>query len=397
MSKKISVGAAIMLMAITAAVAVTITMIYSMHLFNNNLTDFSTREAIFKKLSDVDATVRAQYIGKIDQTTLTDDIIRGYIAGTGDKHGNYFDADTYKQIKMNYEGNSIGIGVNVTKDDQGYIKVLSVEKGSPADQAGVKSDDLIIKVGADEVAKIGYDKAVEQLRGKDGTKAEFTVNRSGKQMPFTVVRKQFVTQSVESKLMNGIGYVRIIEFNENTDEQFSSAVDSLIAAGAKGLIFDVRNDPGGLLESVENMLDKLLPEGPIVSATYKNGKTEVLRKSDKNEIDLPMAVITNANTASAAELFTSALKDYGKAKSVGVKTYGKGTMQKTFPLNDGSALSISIAYFNPPKSPNFDGVGVEPDIPVELSQDKLNRFYELTPEEDDQLQAAVKYIDTQIK
>ena len=395
MSKKVSLGAAIMMMAMAAAVSITVTMIFAMNLFNGNISDLTQRQSLFKKLSDVDALVRQNYIGKMDETTLNDDIIRGYIAGTGDKHGNYYDAKTYKDVELSYQGKGIGIGVSVIKDTSGNIKVVSVANGSPANLSGVLAGDVITKIGTQTVQELGYDKAVSQLKGNSGTQAEFTVKRNGTEIPFAITRKQYETQTVESRMINNLGYVRIIEFDSNTYTQFVNALNSVISKGAKGILFDVRNNPGGRLDSVENILDKLLPKGPIVSSTDKSGKTKVLRYSDANEVKLPMAVLTNENTASAAELFTCALKDYGKAKSIGVKTYGKGTMQQTFPLNDGSAVVISIAYFNPPKSANFDGKGVQPDITVELSKDKENRFYELTDDEDDQLQSAVRYLNSQ--
>jgi carboxyl-terminal processing protease len=191
--------------------------------------------------------------------------------------------------------------------------------------------------------------------------------------------------------------VRIIEFDSNTAVQFSTQVDNLIKAGAKGLIFDVRNNPGGQLDAVEKMIDKLVPAGPIVRAKYKNGKLKTLKYSDASQINLPMAVLTNQNTASAAELFTAALKDYGKAKSIGTKTFGKGTMQQIINLNDGTALDLSVAYFYPPKSDNFEGKGVTPDIEVTLSQDKQDDFYSLTDSEDDQLQAGIKYVSSLIQ
>jgi carboxyl-terminal processing protease len=230
------------------------------------------------------------------------------------------------------------------------------------------------------------------LKGNVGTTASFKVVRNNNYLSFSIVRKTYETQTVQSRMIGNIGYVRIIEFENNTATQFSTQVDSLISKGAKGIIFDVRNNPGGTLDSAEKIIDKLVPAGPVVRAKYKDGKITTLYTSKSDQVNLPMAVLTNQNSASAAELFTAALKDYGKAKSIGVKTYGKGTMQRVINLNDGTALDLSVAYFYPPKSDNFEGVGVTPDISVTLSQEKQNNFYSLADSDDDQLQAGLKYI-----
>lgn len=396
MSKKVSVGAAIMLMGMTAAVTITITVLIYTNVWNGNVISLTQRQSLFSNLATIDANVRKNYVGKIDETVLMDNLKAGYMAGIGDKHSLYFDAATYKEVQLNDSGKGLGIGVSVVKADDGNIKVVDISKGSPADVKAVMIGDIITIIGNQKVTDIGYDKAVNLLHGDEGTKADFTVLRAGQQIVFSIVRSQFELQTIASQMINNIGYIKIKEFDNNTDEQFSAALDSLKSQGAQGIIFDVRNNPGGELETCENMLNKLLPKGPIVKSVDKNGKVTVLKYSDGVDFKLPMAVLTNGNSASAAELFTDALRDYNKAKSVGTKTYGKGTMQQTFPLNDGSAITLTIAYFNPPKSPNFDGKGIIPDIEVELSADKLNHFYELKQSDDDQLQAAISYVNTLI-
>ena len=199
-------------------------------------------------------------------------------------------------------------------------------------------------------------------------------------------------------LSENVGYIAITGFNSNTVSQFNTALNAVMSQGAEGLVFDVRNNPGGTISSVSKILDRLLPEGPIVSATYKDGTTDILATSDATEINMPMVVVTNKSTASAAELFTQALKDYGKAVSVGDKTtYGKGTMQTTKKLNDGSALSITFAWCNPPKSANYDGVGVPADFEVALSAELASKISELDISEDTQLKKALELAQTKIK
>lgn len=387
---------AVMLMAMVSAVSITVTLIFSMNYFNSRLGSAQSSNLLYRKLSEVDKIVSDNYIGKINTDTLNDDIIRGYIEGIGDKHANYFNAKSYQQVDMSFKGKGIGIGVTVVQNTDGNIKVISVADGSPADSAKIKPEDIITSVGGQKVVSLGYDKAVQMLKGDVGTTAVFTVQRDGKELSFSIIRKNYDTQTVQWHMIGNLGYIKILEFDNNTSSQFNSAVAAVQAKGAKGVVFDVRDNPGGELDSVESILDTLLPKGPIVSATYKNGKTKVLKYSDDKQLSLPMAVVTNANTASAAELFTCALKDYKKAESVGEKTYGKGTMQQIFNLSDGSAVSISIAKFNPPYSANFDGKGVSPDIAVALDAESASHLFDLSYAQDTQLQAAVNYLDTRI-
>ena len=397
MNKKISIGAAISLMALTAAVAITITAFFVMNSLNVSIADFSQRSAMFKKLADVDAEIRENYIGTIDNTQLIDDTIDGYMKGLGDKYGGYLNADDYKTVAMSNSGLGIGIGVNLAQASDGYIKIISVFDGSPAQKAGVKVDDEITSIGGEDVKAVGYTNATNQLKGSEGTSVTFTVLRNAQNLNFTVVRQKYTLQSVQSNMIGNLGYIKINEFDSNTNAQFSQQLDSLIKQGASGLIFDVRNNPGGMLDAAVPMIDKLVPAGPILREKYKDGTIKTIYNSTASQINLPMAVLTNHNTASAAELFTAALKDYGKAKSIGETTYGKGTMQEMYDLNDGTALDFSVAYFYPPKSDNFDGKGIQPDIPVSLSEEKQQNFYSLSQDDDDQLQAAISYIEMNIK
>ena len=394
LNKKISVGASIMIAAMTAAVTITVTIVVMLRVFNGQIADFSRRAGEFKKLETVDSIIRNNYIGKVDETQLNDDLVSGYMKGIGDKYGTYLDADSYNRIQLENEGKTTGIGVNVVENGDGYIQVVMVVDGSPAKSAGVQAGDVITQIGGQDVKSMGYTASVNLLKGSVGSTVSFTVLRDSKSIPLSIVRKTFETKTVQTRMIGDVGYVRIYEFDGNTSDQFSKGVDGLMNQGAKALVFDVRNNPGGVLDSVEKMIDKLVPEGPVVRAKYKDGVIRTLYKSDASQINLPMAVLTNQNTASAAELFTAALKDYGKAKSVGTKTYGKGTMQKIIPLNDGTALDLSVAYFYPPRSDNFEGKGVSPDISVELSTDKQSRLYSLSDSEDDQLQAALSYLKT---
>lgn len=395
MSKKISLGAAVMMMAVTAAVAVTVTMLYAMRLFNVNLANYAQRITIYNKLAKVDELVRSKYIGTISNSTLSDDLLQGYVEGLGDPHADYYDAATYAQTQLGLSGQGVGIGVGIAQYGNSAVRVDSVSDNSPAKAAGVQSGDLIVKIAGKNVSDLGYDNAVTMLRGKEGTAAEFIVSRGGTQIPFSIVRRQYEVQNVHLRMIGNTAVIKIDEFDENAASQFETALGDAVKNGALSYVFDLRNNPGGEVKTAADILNRLLPAGPIVRVRYKGQASKVLFSAQgKNELKAPMAVLVNSGTASAAELFAAALRDYGKAKLVGVKTYGKGTMQQYYELSDGSAVKFSVAYFDPPKSANFDGKGLEPDVTATLSPEKLSRFYELSDAEDDQLQAALTYLSS---
>ncbi|HEX2938229.1 MAG TPA: PDZ domain-containing protein [Ruminiclostridium sp.] len=226
MNKKISLGAAIGLMALAAAVAVTATSLFMMKSLNVSISDFSQRSAMFKKLADVDATARGKYIGTIDKTKLEDSTVEGYVNGLGDKYGSYLDADDYKSIALSNEGQSIGIGVNVVKTDDGYMKIVSIIADSPAESSGVKVNDVINSIGEEDVKATGLANAINLLKGSEGSSVSFKVLRDGKTIPFTITRKKYSVSSVSSKLIGNLGYVKIMEFDKKTSSQFSSQVKS---------------------------------------------------------------------------------------------------------------------------------------------------------------------------
>ncbi|MEG1849477.1 MAG: S41 family peptidase, partial [Oscillospiraceae bacterium] len=239
--------------------------------------------------------------------------------------------------------------------------------------------------------------AVDALKGEPGTNVTVLIRRGGTEKSLTITRRKVEVPSVYYRTIEKTGYVRIKEFNDNTPAQFDRAIERLTAEKVEALIFDLRGNPGGTMEGVAQILDTLLPEGPIVSATYKDSEPKVLHTSDAEEIDLPMVVLTNEKTASAAELFAQALKDYNKAKTVGTVTYGKGVMQTIYPLNDGSALDITVAYYNPPFSENFNGVGVKPDYEVKISAELEQELDRLDEYSDPQLKKAMEVVGATLK
>lgn len=396
MNKKISVGLAITITAICCAITFVLTSSLSLNTFNSNVQGVKERAEMYKKLDTIDNYIRNYYIGEYDQQKLLDAISQGYVSILNDKWARYTSTADYLKEKKSDDGYLVGIGITASKDKSGYIYVETVKSGSPAQEMNIKAGDLIIAVNDKQVLSEGYEESVKAISGESGTSVTLTIRSDGEDKTISLTRKEIEIISVNSKMIDDIGYIQITEFNSKTTTQFKQAVNALISSGAKGLIFDVRNNGGGLLDPTLNMLDFLLPKGDIATATYKNGKTEVLGTSDKSEIDTPMIVLVNSRTASAAELFASALRDYDKAKLVGSNTYGKGVMQDTYQLQDGSAVTFTIAKFQTTKTPNFDGVGLKPNYEVTLENDTAADLEKLDKTTDTQLKKAIEILSTSI-
>ncbi len=391
MNKKISLGASLTVMIIVATVTFAITMVFAMNIFNEKVYNIKEREEMYTKLSEIDRIVRQNYNGEIDEQQLSDAIASGYMSGIGDKYGMYITAEDYAEMNESYNGKVVGIGIEAVQDSSGYIKVIDVYADSPAVSAGIKKGDLIVKINDTDVNANSYSQAIEQLSGEEGDKVTVVIRRDTEDITMEITLRSVEVPTAVGKMLDGnIGFIQIKKFDEATPTQFNKVLDSLISQGAGAIIFDVRNNPGGTITSVTKILDRLLPEGDIVSATYKDGTTEVLATSDAEEVALPMFVLTNSQTASAAELFAQAIKDYNKGVTVGTTTYGKGLMQTIYKLSDGSAIDVTIAKYNPPKSENFDGVGVAPDYEVKLSPEEEKNYYDLTEDTDPQIQKAIE-------
>lgn len=393
MNKKVSLGAAICFMAIAAAITFTITMSFAKNIFNSKIANVDERANVYEKLAEIDQIVRNNALEDIDEDALMNAIADGYMAGLNDDYAYYMDQDEYQNYQMDNAGELIGIGITVSLDESGYILVNDVTPDSPAAIAGIQAGDLIVRIDDTDVLSVGYNEATAMVRGEEGTRVNITVRRNQEELTLEAVRTKITTTSVSYRMIGENGYIKITGFDATTPDDFKAAVSDLQSQGATGLIFDVRNNPGGLLDGVAKVLDFLLPEGDIVSVTDSKGNTEVLYESDENSVDMPMVVLVDGNTASAAELFSAALRDYNKAELVGVNTFGKGIMQTAYSLSDGSAINLTTHYYNPPSGVNFHGVGLKPDYEVNLTPDQQLSLLELSDEEDAQLQKAISVLD----
>ena len=352
-------------------------------------------------------------VGEItDPEVATKLFVNAYAITLGDYYGYYYSPEDMENREDELAGEYVGIGVSVTVNAMGYAEILTVFSSSPAEDAGLLPGDLIVAVEGDDFAGIGYQAAIDRIRGVEGTTVTLTVLRDGQTMDVTMPRRRVVEETVIYRMMEGgIGYIRITSFDDETYNQFVEAHCALETAGATSYVFDVRNNPGGTLTSVLAILEYILPDGVIVRLDYKIDAMDksyssiyeyypeyMLTRPDPegHEITAPMVVLANDMTASAGELFTSALQDYDAATVVGLTTYGKGIGQTQVKFRDGSGFIFTIFYYAPPISPNFHGVGVVPDLHCTLPEEAENKnIYKLTYEEDTQLQAAVGLLTPQ--
>lgn len=399
MKKKISLGVSIVLifLAVLLTFQVTFTVMSVKH--RQEMTAAYAHLENYNKLLEVDALFRSLYVKDFDEDELMDGILAGYVMGSGDRFGAYYPAEEFQSYMDSLNGDMQGIGVNVIWNaEYGAIEIINVMPNSPALDAGVEPGDLIVYVGdeMESVADLGYYGALAKLQGKADTLAVFTVARGKhyeESVSFSILRGYVTEQTVMHHvyaLDSTVGVVKITGFDRATPDQFFAAVQTLLDGGCTRLVVDVRNNPGGELQAICSVLDYLLPSGPVIRTVDREGNEEVIYRSDAKALDVPMAVLVNENTASAGELFCSALQDYKKAVIVGTQTYGKGSMQTIRQLSDGSGLSVTYRYYCPPFSDNYDGVGVTPDVVVEPAGAMLEKnIYKITDEEDNQLQAAV--------
>ncbi|MBQ5390632.1 MAG: PDZ domain-containing protein, partial [Clostridia bacterium] len=358
------------------------------------------KERTSEKIAELAALYARYYVGELDVDDLVEGVAEGFVAYAGDKYGAYHPIEEYKELTTSYSGEFAGIGVSVVYNSEyGAIEILSVMPNSPALEENLRPNDLIVAVEGEAVATLGYNTAVNRIRGAIDTDVTLTIARGEnyeKMFDVTLTRRKVEEQSViyeEIELAGRffpVAHIRILDFNDKTAQQFAEAIGEGQTNHVSGYIFDLRNNGGGELSSIVQILDMLLPEGPIVRIQYKDG-TEKVYESDKNCLKEPMVVLTNGNTASAAELFVAGLRDYNKASVVGETTYGKGTVQSIIKLRDGAALRISTSMYAPPFSDNYEGVGIKPDVEVSLAEEhKYVNLFKLEYADDTQLQMAVK-------
>ncbi len=384
--KKNSISKILIAVVITAVISVSITsLIFYFAVI---------KDPTFIKLKQLKTLAEDNYYGELDEAALDRAIFSGFASGLGDRFAGYYDAEETRRRNDSIKGNAQGLGMIVVKnvDSQGiYIK--HVYDHSPAKEQGLMSGDIITAVDSVDNNDVGYEKALNSIIREVGEKVTLTVNRADKTFDVELTFSEFESQTVFCEMLDtDIGYVIITSFNSGTVTQFQNGVNSLITQGAKSLIFDLRQNGGGTVDSVCEMVDFLCGEGDIMTVEYADGSRKVIARSDKEEVGLPMVCLTDGNTASAAELFTASIIDFGKGISVGSTTFGKGVMQSTFPLFDKSSMVFTIAEFFPHSGKSFNKKGIEPQIKVELTEEQSKYFHTLSPQDDPVISAAKEYL-----
>ena len=349
-----------------------------------------SEEDVGEKLDQINGLIERYYLydNEIDGDALINGIYSGYAGALGDPYTEYYDEEETQALLETTSGEFSGIGATMSKGvDGGEITIVNVYKDSPADKAGLQEGDILYQVDGRETAGQDLDTVVSWIKGEEGTDVTIHVLRDGEEIEATATGDIRELQPVEYEMKDGqIGYVAVSEFDDVTYDQFKTALDDLERQGMQGLVIDLRGNPGGNLSTVTDMLKLLLPEGTIVSTKDKYSNTDEITCDGSNEFTKPLAVLVNQYSASASEIFSGAVQDYGIGQIVGVTTYGKGVVQQLMDLGDGTCLKLTIAEYYTPSGRSINGTGVEPDVQVEYEYDAEN------PEADNQLEKALDVV-----
>lgn len=351
----------------------------------------------YSKLAEIEDKIDTYFIENVDMEKLEDAAADAMISATGDRWSYYIPASEYATYLEQVQNAYVGVGITIREREDGTgFDILSVVEGGPAEEAGLLPGDILTKVEGQKCVDLGLTEAKNLVRGQEGTTVSLTILRDGTERDFTATRHKFETPVATYEMLDsGYGLIRIENFESKCAKETIEAVDTLVAQGAKGLIFDVRFNPGGYKSELVKILDHLLPEGILFQSLDYQG-VESADKSDSECVEIPMAVLVNGDSYSAAEFFAAALQEYGWATIVGQQTCGKGYFQNTFPLADGSAVAISTGKYFTPQGRSLIGTGIQPDIPVEVDEETYAAIYygTLARNEDPQLQAAISALNS---
>ena len=351
-----------------------------------------------QKLNLIDQALNDFYFDDVDDSKVLDDIYKAYVNAYGDKYTVYYTADEYAKIQESSNGAYYGIGVVVRKNDDGTILVVEPYDGAPGKEAGMRKNDVIVTVNGEAVADQDLNSVVAKIKGDEGTTVNIGIRRDGSDdiTELTVTRRKGEIKTVAYEMLDdSVGLITISEFDKVTAQQFKEAYAQLKTQGMKGLVIDIRSNPGGLLNVVVDMLDEILPDGLIVYTEDKYGNRQEYNGSNPDVIDVPLAVLVNGESASASEIFAGAVQDYGVGTIIGTQTFGKGIVQTIRRMSDGSAIKYTMAKYFTPKGQDIHGHGVTPDIVEELS-DEFNNLTEYDASKDNQLQKAVDVVREKI-
>lgn len=348
------------------------------------------------KLNAMDSLMDLFYMEDVDTDTAKEMIYKAYLASYGDKYTVYYTPDECKNLLESTTGKFEGIGAVCRKNDDGTVEIMDAYEDAPAYAAGLRNGDIITTVDGTDITGLDLTSTVALIKGDKGTSVHLDAIRDETAFSVDVVRDEIHTQTVKYEMReNQIGYLSISEFDDVTTQQYKDALQALEDAGMQGLVIDLRDNPGGVLDTVVKMLDYTLPDGLIVYTENKSGKRTEYKGTDGHELDIPIAVLVNGNSASASEIFAGAMQDYDKGEIIGTQTFGKGIVQSILPFNDGSAIKITVSRYFTPRGTCIHKEGITPDVEVELNEE-LKTKLTIEKSEDNQLQKAIENVKEQI-
>ena len=348
----------------------------------------------YRKLDQLKDLIDLVYVGESDPDAMEDAAAAAMVDSLGDKWSYYMTAQDYSSYIEQMTNSYVGVGMTVQVNEEGYVTILRVEEGSPAKEAGILAGDTLIAVDGADILGWDINETKNKVRGEAGTFVSLTLQREDRTLVLDVERRMVSVQVASSQMLEGnVGLVTITNFDSRCAEETITTIEALLEQGATALIFDVRNNPGGYKDELVKLLDYLLPEGVLFRSALYDG-TEEVDKSDAGCLDIPMVVLANGNSYSAAEFFAAALMEYDKATFVGQPTTGKGRFQVTYRLADGSALNISVGTYTTPNGVDLTDVGLTPDVPVDLDLETEMQIYygNVSPEDDPQIQKALEIL-----
>ena len=394
MNKKITVNLAVAIAIIAMTVTFSVTMLLSMRMFDSTSANVREKETMYNKIAEIDRTVRADYYGEINEETLRDLLAAGYMTGTGDRYAAYYSVSQYNDWREVQTGQVVGIGVDVAKDASGYARVIRVYPGSPAADIGLTTQTYITRIGENDVRSLSLSQINTQLRGESGTSVTITAldRNTAEEQTAELQRRQYDMPSLEYTVPEGqtCGYVRIYTFNGNTEKELEAALEAMTGGEAPidSLVLDVRDNDGGSLAEAMDVIDMLCPVGTIASQE-KGGEVTVLDTSDNQEVELPIVVLMNANTAAGAELLADSIRIFEKGSLVGTTTAGKGSIVcEPVAMTNGSAVAFTVGKLLDHNGQSFDGTGVAPDVEVPLTTEEERNYYNYTVDSDPQIAKA---------
>ncbi len=343
-----------------------------------------------KKLEKIQGLIDDNYLNEVDKNSMVEGIYAGYVSGLDDPYSEYYDQEETEAFMETTSGEYVGIGAVLSEDQKtGIITILTVYEDSPAMKAGLQDEDILYKVSGEEVTGVDLEDVVSLIKGEAGTEVELTILRgeTAEEITVTAVRAKVEAVMVQTKMLeDDIGYLALSEFDTVAYDQYEEGLKDLEAQGMKGLIVDLRNNPGGNLSVVCQILNLMLPKGIIVYTEDRNGNKTEYQSDGKDPYTDPLVVLVNGYSASASEIYAGAIQDYGTGKIVGTQTYGKGVVQKLFDLGDGSSMKLTVSQYFTPKGRSINEVGITPDVEVEYEADEKDE------EADNQLDRAIEVL-----